>query len=80
MASMSTSFLPTIKCSDCNIEIEISAMGDHVCSKTPASSSSMPRLWDASMKPSSIPATVTGKRPFKMPPARIDPLFASEYR
>lgn len=33
MARMSTAFLPTIKCSDCNAEIEISAMGDHVCAK-----------------------------------------------
>lgn len=27
----SSSFLPTIKCSDCSAEIEISRMGDHVC-------------------------------------------------
>lgn len=33
MARMSTAFLPTIKCSDCNAEIEISAMGDHVCAR-----------------------------------------------
>ncbi|KZF19640.1 hypothetical protein L228DRAFT_37523 [Xylona heveae TC161] len=28
-------FLPTIKCSSCNAELEISAMGDHVCSVEP---------------------------------------------
>ncbi len=28
----SSSFLPTIKCSNCNASIEISLMGDHVCS------------------------------------------------
>lgn len=33
MSKMSTSFLPTIKCSHCSVEIEISAMGDHVCAK-----------------------------------------------
>lgn len=25
--------LPTIKCSNCGTDVEISAMGDHVCSK-----------------------------------------------
>lgn len=28
------SFLPAIKCSDCGNEIEIAAMGDHICEKT----------------------------------------------
>ena len=31
--SQMSGFLPTIKCSNCNIEIEISMMGDHVCSQ-----------------------------------------------
>ncbi|KAI9850321.1 MAG: hypothetical protein M1824_003376, partial [Vezdaea acicularis] len=30
------SFLPTIKCSNCNEEIEISMMGEHVCSGAPS--------------------------------------------
>ena len=29
------SFLPAIKCSDCGHEIEISAMGEHICTKAP---------------------------------------------
>ncbi|KAK5135889.1 hypothetical protein LTR08_004539 [Meristemomyces frigidus] len=29
------SFLPAIKCSDCTQEIEIAAMGDHICGKAP---------------------------------------------
>ncbi|KAM0720122.1 hypothetical protein Q7P37_004258 [Cladosporium fusiforme] len=29
------SFLPAIKCSDCGHEIEIAAMGDHICEKSP---------------------------------------------
>ena len=29
----SSSCLPTIKCSDCNAEIEISRIGDHVCAE-----------------------------------------------
>ena len=36
------SFLPTIKCSSCGNEIEISAMGDHICGKAPPSPSSTP--------------------------------------
>ncbi|KAK3672383.1 hypothetical protein LTR78_007690 [Recurvomyces mirabilis] len=31
------SFLPAIKCSNCGDEIEIAAMGDHICGPTPAS-------------------------------------------
>ena len=34
-----SSFLPTIKCSMCSVEIPISAMGDHICAPgTPAHS------------------------------------------
>ncbi|KAF2137513.1 uncharacterized protein K452DRAFT_301903 [Aplosporella prunicola CBS 121167] len=35
------SFLPSIKCSDCGVEIEISKMGDHVCG-TQASAAPVP--------------------------------------
>lgn len=37
-----TSFLPTIKCSNCGDEIEISAMGDHTCAKAPSSPKAAP--------------------------------------
>ncbi|KAK0904371.1 hypothetical protein LTR91_012734 [Friedmanniomyces endolithicus] len=36
------SFLPAIKCSSCGEEIEIAAMGDHICSKAPPSPRSQP--------------------------------------
>ncbi|KAK3716014.1 hypothetical protein LTR37_006744 [Vermiconidia calcicola] len=36
------SFLPSIKCSNCGDEIEISAMGDHICGKTPLSPKAAP--------------------------------------
>ncbi|KAK1094346.1 hypothetical protein LTR48_000545 [Friedmanniomyces endolithicus] len=36
------SFLPAIKCSSCGEEIEIAAMGDHICSKGPPSPRSQP--------------------------------------
>lgn len=31
------SFLPTIKCSDCGVDIEISQLADHVCATTATS-------------------------------------------
>ena len=40
------SFLPSIKCSSCGNEIEISAMGDHTCAKAPPS----PRTAPAAMQ------------------------------
>lgn len=33
-ASVDAGFLPAIKCSTCGSDVEISAMGDHVCSGT----------------------------------------------
>jgi hypothetical protein len=31
MATDGLTFLPTIKCSDCGVDIEISQLADHVC-------------------------------------------------
>lgn len=31
--ALSSHFLPTVKCSDCNAEIEISVMGEHICAQ-----------------------------------------------
>ncbi|KAH8808029.1 hypothetical protein F5884DRAFT_857585 [Xylogone sp. PMI_703] len=39
-----STFLPTIKCSTCLIEIEISQMGDHVCQKPAPASASGPMM------------------------------------
>lgn len=36
------SFLPAIKCSSCGDEIEIAAMGDHICNKAPPSPKAQP--------------------------------------
>ncbi|KAK5124793.1 hypothetical protein LTR85_001506 [Meristemomyces frigidus] len=36
------SFLPAIKCSNCGQEIEIAAMGDHLCGKAPPSPKAQP--------------------------------------
>ncbi|QGA13010.1 hypothetical protein EYB26_000655 [Talaromyces marneffei] len=55
--------LPTIKCSNCNMNVEISAMGEHVCA--PQQSSSPP--------PSAGMKTL---RPG--PPPRIDPTIANQ--
>ncbi|KAI4201441.1 MAG: hypothetical protein LQ350_003200 [Teloschistes chrysophthalmus] len=54
-------------------------MSDHACVKLPASSAPSLRALDTTITPSSISGTMTGKRPFKAPPSRIDPAFASEY-
>lgn len=32
-SARSSVFLPTVKCSNCNAKIEISLMGEHVCSQ-----------------------------------------------
>lgn len=77
MSRMSTAFLPTIKCSDCNAEIEISAMGDHICVTAPSLPISKPRLFEAPVK-KSIPLASTGvMRSLKAPPARIDSVSAN---
>lgn len=34
VASMDAGFLPSIKCSNCGVNVEISNMGDHVCEGT----------------------------------------------
>lgn len=31
MAALDAGILPTIKCSNCGVGVDISAMGDHVC-------------------------------------------------
>lgn len=35
MATDGLSFLPTIKCSDCGVDIDISQLADHVCAPAP---------------------------------------------
>lgn len=44
MGGDSLSFLPTIKCSDCGADIEISQLADHVCALVPLSKNSSEAL------------------------------------
>ncbi|KAE8376643.1 hypothetical protein BDV26DRAFT_282455 [Aspergillus bertholletiae] len=41
-ATMSMGLLPTIKCSNCGMDVEISVMGDHICAPMSASASPPP--------------------------------------
>ncbi|OJJ42830.1 hypothetical protein ASPZODRAFT_155082 [Penicilliopsis zonata CBS 506.65] len=50
------SFLPTIKCSSCGVDVEISAMGDHVCSPLAAP-----------LQPPPLRITTTRSSPFRSP-------------
>ncbi|KAK5170371.1 uncharacterized protein LTR77_004958 [Saxophila tyrrhenica] len=64
------SFLPTIKCSNCGDEIEISAMGEHLCAKSPPS----PKSQKASL---SNPFTLrqmnaSGSKPAQPSPLQFD--------
>ncbi|RHZ43239.1 uncharacterized protein CDV56_101205 [Aspergillus thermomutatus] len=78
---MDAGLLPTIKCSNCGMSVEISEMGDHVCKPGPAPPSPPP----PSPPPKSDSATVSthlrnpsGPRLGRPgPPPRIDPLLAN---
>ncbi|KAI1643578.1 uncharacterized protein F4817DRAFT_250895 [Daldinia loculata] len=41
-ASRQSAFMPTIKCSNCGNQVEISMMGEHVCGSTPAAAAEPP--------------------------------------
>ncbi|RHZ68335.1 hypothetical protein CDV55_105245 [Aspergillus turcosus] len=78
---MDGALLPTIKCSNCGMNVEISEMGDHVCKSAPASPSPPP----PSPPPKSDSRTVSThlRNPSRPrlgrpgPPPRIDPLLAN---
>ncbi|GFF33135.1 paxillin-like protein 1 [Aspergillus udagawae] len=78
---MDGALLPTIKCSNCGMSVEISEMGDHICKPTPAPPSPPP----PSPPPKSDSATVSahlrnpsGPRLGRAgPPPRIDPSLAN---
>ncbi|KAI9035610.1 uncharacterized protein KD926_003214 [Aspergillus affinis] len=74
-ATMGLGLLPMIKCSNCGIDVEISAMGDHVCAKSepvapPPSSKSdydaLPRNTGRTGPPAPINPSVAN-RPFLRP-------------
>ncbi|KAI4229243.1 MAG: hypothetical protein L6R36_000991 [Xanthoria steineri] len=77
MSKMSTSFLPTIKCSHCSVEIEISAMGDHVCAKVPVLPDIEARPVDFTVKTAPGSITSTKRRPPKVPPAPINSSYTN---
>ena len=66
------SFLPTIKCSSCGHDIEISAMGDHECQPAPGSSNTGHVATDSSLAekaPESLkPGNTTTSNPFALRP------------
>ncbi|KAI0137852.1 hypothetical protein F4776DRAFT_654566 [Hypoxylon sp. NC0597] len=45
-ASRQSAFMPTIKCSNCGNQVEISMMGDHVCGSAPAAPEPPPPMPD----------------------------------
>ena len=75
----SSSFLPSIKCSSCGIDIEISMMGDHVCAQRSLVSQTRQKNsnnYFASINGSSSnSSSIT--RPGRVPPPRIDASAAS---
>ncbi|KAH3431538.1 hypothetical protein KXV60_002342 [Aspergillus fumigatus] len=78
---MDGALLPTIKCSNCGMSVEISEMGDHVCKRVPASPSPPPP--SPPPKPDSATASTHSRNPSGPrlgrpgPPPRIDPSLAN---
>ncbi|KAI9784578.1 MAG: hypothetical protein M1839_001800 [Geoglossum umbratile] len=81
-----TSFLPTVKCSSCGAEIEISMMGDHLCSSAPQRKNAVAtRLADHSFRFKDTPPPSTrvngsgndSLKPGRTAPPRIDPQVAN---
>ncbi|KAI9730847.1 MAG: hypothetical protein M1834_005565 [Cirrosporium novae-zelandiae] len=66
MATSAGAMLPSIKCSNCGNNVEISMMGDHVCSST-----SQPIL-KVSSPPRSSSRQPPSARNQRMPPSRLD--------
>ncbi|KAF2276359.1 uncharacterized protein EI97DRAFT_458298 [Westerdykella ornata] len=73
------SFLPTIKCSTCSVDIDISQLADHVCAPSPAKSNAPPRLdRAATFGPSTENKPMGQQRTGRMPPPpRINPSAAN---
>ncbi|KAI9834326.1 MAG: hypothetical protein M1826_004252 [Phylliscum demangeonii] len=74
--------LPQIKCSSCHVEIDISAMGDHVCARPPpvpipSSPPSASREESSSMPADTRHPSLRRRAP---PPVHIHPLAASMER
>ncbi|KAJ5086161.1 hypothetical protein N7532_010932 [Penicillium argentinense] len=79
--AMDMGFLPTIKCSNCGCNVEISAMGDHVCSaiehgKSPRCADSIPSPSAGLEDPDRL-TTAMATKPGRGVPPRIDPSVAN---
>ncbi|KAF2190205.1 hypothetical protein K469DRAFT_624773 [Zopfia rhizophila CBS 207.26] len=77
------SFLPSIKCSSCGVDIEIAQLADHVCATTTSKNPepTLPKLdRAATFGGSAFNNTSSGQtRPVRMPPPpRIDPSAANK--
>jgi len=87
------SILPSIKCSDCGAEIQISAMGEHVCPSQQKEDQVSPKLRSPVASPATSPSIEQPRgllppnkqslnrppsRPNRTPLPRIDPSVASE--
>ena len=79
--------LPTVKCSSCNVDIEISMMGDHVCSGSPSEATEA-EPWLAkhrapspdAMNPYEMHLHSSGpSKHGRVPPSRIDSSAASKF-
>ncbi|RAL14328.1 LIM domain-containing protein [Aspergillus homomorphus CBS 101889] len=83
-ASMDLGLLPMIKCSNCGMSVEISAMGDHVCAKSdpappppPAQSPPRPPSKSSIGSPPKAGNAWAARAGRMNPPPRIDPLVAN---
>lgn len=67
-------FLPSIKCSNCNVEIPISMMGDHVCSQAPPLPNPRLNALDGPFASTSLKQTMGSpfSRPQKPVPPRLN--------
>ncbi|PWY91316.1 hypothetical protein BO94DRAFT_462438 [Aspergillus sclerotioniger CBS 115572] len=81
---MDAGLLPKIKCSNCGMSVEISAMGDHVCAKTtpaipsPSQSPPPPPPKSDNVLPSRSPSDALASKAGRSgPPPRIDPAMAN---
>ncbi|EAW11733.1 LIM domain-containing protein [Aspergillus clavatus NRRL 1] len=84
---MGAGFLPTIKCSNCGLRVEISEMGDHICKPSPAPPSPSPSPPPPPPPKSDHEPQPQGSMPTYLrnisgprrpgPPPRIDPSLAN---
>ncbi|RAK95720.1 LIM domain-containing protein [Aspergillus ibericus CBS 121593] len=83
-SAMDAGLLPMIKCSNCGMSVEISAMGDHVCAKStpaipsPSQSPPPPPPKSDNVLPARNPSDAWASKPGRSgPPPRIDPAMAN---